>query len=262
MYLCYDIKGIQRFIFSVPKLKCIVGASSLIDRFDRETAPACGGRLNAAWIFSGGGRGAFRCAASDDAEALAQELVKAAHDFGLDLRIGINDDFCQAAHHADQLHPWRPDSLDGDPCAMSGFWPVAKEKVPNVKKGVHPLIWRRVQEARQDHLGEWILNELSEREWIPERVAGLDLEFFRNAGLSAEPWHALPKRWVCAKRICGRLQNPTRAYAKRFSGDDACCGVGMRGDVRWNNAGRCMILRLRTDAPATVKNGNFGESAR
>ena len=25
MYICYDIKGIQRFIFSVPKLKCVIG---------------------------------------------------------------------------------------------------------------------------------------------------------------------------------------------------------------------------------------------
>ena len=35
-YLCYDIKGIQQFIFSVPKLKYVVGASLLIDEFDRK----------------------------------------------------------------------------------------------------------------------------------------------------------------------------------------------------------------------------------
>lgn len=37
MYLYYDIRGIQSFIFRIPKLKYIIGGSALIDRFDRTT---------------------------------------------------------------------------------------------------------------------------------------------------------------------------------------------------------------------------------
>ena len=33
-YLCYDVKGIQSFIFKIPKLKYIIGGSALVDIFD------------------------------------------------------------------------------------------------------------------------------------------------------------------------------------------------------------------------------------
>ena len=35
-YLCYDIKGIQHYIFQVPKLKCCIGGSRQIDEFDKK----------------------------------------------------------------------------------------------------------------------------------------------------------------------------------------------------------------------------------
>ncbi|MEA2061393.1 MAG: hypothetical protein U9P10_12985 [Thermodesulfobacteriota bacterium] len=37
IYLCYDVKGIQSYIFKIPKLKYIIGGSALIDQFDKET---------------------------------------------------------------------------------------------------------------------------------------------------------------------------------------------------------------------------------
>ena len=60
MYLCYDLKGIQQYIFQVPKLKCCIGGSRQIDEFDRKEAVAIqvpGCRL----IYTGGGKGAFAC---------------------------------------------------------------------------------------------------------------------------------------------------------------------------------------------------------
>jgi CRISPR/Cas system-associated protein Cas10 (large subunit of type III CRISPR-Cas system) len=59
MFLCYDLKGIQSFIFQVPKLKYIVGGSALIDRFDRVEAREVEERLGVRRVFSGGGRGVF-----------------------------------------------------------------------------------------------------------------------------------------------------------------------------------------------------------
>ena len=96
MYLCYDIKGIQRFIFSVPKLKCVVGASALIDQFDLD-AKARAQRAGVAWIFSGGGRGAFTCSDTVTAERFERQLVAAAHEIGVDIRIGLEASLPKAA---------------------------------------------------------------------------------------------------------------------------------------------------------------------
>ena len=68
IYLCYDLKGIQQYIFQIPKLTCCIGGSRQIDDFDRNVAGKCsvnGVRL----IYSGGGKGAFEC---DSENSLAQ----------------------------------------------------------------------------------------------------------------------------------------------------------------------------------------------
>ncbi len=57
MYLCHDIKGIQRFVFSIPKLKCIIRGSRLIAEFD-EGAGWRSGAEGVQMIFAGGGHGA------------------------------------------------------------------------------------------------------------------------------------------------------------------------------------------------------------
>lgn len=186
LYLCYDIKGIQRFIFSVPKLKCVIGASGLIADFDRKTveekANACGVKR----VFSGGGRGAFYCPNETAADALAGQLIAAAHDVGLDIRIGKSASLSEAAHRADRLYPCCPPALDpddplrGEPCAMSGLWPVPENVAGEGRDGVHPLIRMRAQMARRDHLGKRILEELRANNRIPEEIAALDLTFFKN----------------------------------------------------------------------------------
>ncbi len=179
MYLCYDIKGIQRFIFSVPKLKCIVGGSGMIAQID-DAADGIAKEVGVDRIFSGGGRGVFRCTDEDLSKKLRARLLDEAHRRGLDIRFGEAAELSDAVQGADHLHPYCPDDLEGDPCEMSGLWPVGNQSTPNVKKGVHPMIWRRVVESRKDELGSRILDELRASNQIPEALQPYKLEFFRN----------------------------------------------------------------------------------
>lgn len=150
MYLCYDIKGIQQFIFSVPKLKCMIGASGMIARFDREELE------DARCVFAGGGRGAFYFAEDQlGMEAKRQQLRDRAKECGLDIRFGQAPTLSAAAKNADDLFSFCPENLDGRPCATSGLWPVA----PGQGK-THRLIRNRIDEARQDSLGAEIIRQL------------------------------------------------------------------------------------------------------
>lgn len=138
-YLCYDIKGIQQFIFSISKLRYVVGASLLIAQFDDEIRKwKESGQYET--IFSGGGKGAIWCANKEEAEKLRDDLVDKAHEKGLDLRIGIDHDLSEAMCHADDLYPFVPDSLEGEPCSVSGLWPVPKGEN---EEGIHYIVAER-----------------------------------------------------------------------------------------------------------------------
>lgn len=174
-YLCYDVKGIQQFIFSVPQLKYVVGGSLLIYEFDTVRviqAARSAGLTDGAKIFSGGGRGTFKCESRDQAEHLRSYLVTAAMEIGLDLRIGIDEDLSQAIHTADDLYPFIPESLEGEPCRVSGLWPTTLEESKGYReenRGVHKLIWERRNRAIQrDETGRNKADALSQ-----DIVAGL-----------------------------------------------------------------------------------------
>jgi len=47
IFLCYDLKGIQQYIFQVPRLKCCIGGSRQIDNFDRKEVVEEKGHLSA-----------------------------------------------------------------------------------------------------------------------------------------------------------------------------------------------------------------------
>ncbi|MCO6454201.1 MAG: hypothetical protein J5I93_02695 [Pirellulaceae bacterium] len=176
MYLCYDIKGIQKFIFAVPKLKCVIGGSGLIAEFDKlaeELAPE-------AWIFSGGGRGAFECSDAAAVGELDKALVKQAHQRGLDIRIGVDRSLTRAAQHADRLYPFRPPNIAGHPCALSGLWPVAKGEGKGRGRDIHSLIGSRIERARRDDLGVDILKSLRSLGGIPQELENFQLQFFKN----------------------------------------------------------------------------------
>lgn len=125
-YLCYDLKGIQSFIFSIPRLRYIIGGSALLDTFDKKVheleRPA-----DVRYLFSGGGRGAFACDNSAGLDAIQRTLIKNAGDIGADIAVGRNADYSEAAHCATQLYPCLPsgDELDGGPCRESGLYPVS-----------------------------------------------------------------------------------------------------------------------------------------
>ena len=186
MYICYDIKGIQQFIFSVPKLKCIIGASGLLVDFDQavEKMVEDDGRYEC--IFSAGGRGAIRCDNEAFAQALEPRLVQRAWSAGLDIRIGMEHDLSQAMHRTDRLYPFVPALPSGDgaeraePCAMSGLWPVKPKAGKGPKRDVHERIWARVEMSRADPLGKYILENLQKDDLIPAVLQGYTLAFFKN----------------------------------------------------------------------------------
>lgn len=124
-YLCYDIRGIQDFIFRVPRLASIIGGSALVDQFDHDAQKD----LTAADvepIFAGGGRGAFRVEGDSAADRLQVELMTRAHEKGMDVRFGRSQNYSEASHCADQLFAYLPqgNELTGWPCAATGSLPV------------------------------------------------------------------------------------------------------------------------------------------
>jgi hypothetical protein len=178
-YLCYDIRGIQSFIFKVPRLRYIVGGSALVDRFDRETVPQVAKESKVDLVFSAGGRGVFRV--SDDAKAdeVTAKLVDRARAVGFDVRFGRNADFSEASHNADQLFPYVPsgDQLDGHPCSMSGLYPVGGAK------RVHEVVDRRIYFERE-RLSRWYENRILGRGTdalpLPKPLVADQCAFFRN----------------------------------------------------------------------------------
>src|SRR6056297_890241 len=99
MILTYDIRGIQKAIFAVPKLRCIIGASERIAEFDDIVRAEFGNRC----IYAGGGGGAVELTPAE-IEPCTANLTRRAHQNGLDLRIGVGDSLSQAKSD-DRLYP-------------------------------------------------------------------------------------------------------------------------------------------------------------
>lgn len=169
LYLCYDLKGIQSFIFQVPQLKYIIGGSAIIDLFDREFVRALkveGAEL----LFAGGGRGAFR--GPDGAlERVRNALRERAQSDGLSICFGLHRDFAEAAHGADGTYHWVPEgtALEGGPCADSGLYPT--------NEGVHPIVRRRSGHRR--HFEKRLGYEKAP-DYFPKALRGHQVAFFRN----------------------------------------------------------------------------------
>lgn len=137
-YLAYDVKGIQKYIFLVPKLKCIVGGSQQIDQFDQESRKTDGN------IYAGGGRGLFEVS-DENIDARKKELLKRAQALGLDLRLGTGEN--APTTEANDLYPFRPEMFAATfPCALSGAYPV---KNPGE---THPVVKARMDAQK---IREW-----------------------------------------------------------------------------------------------------------
>ena len=152
MYLCYDIRGIQSFVFQIPRLRYIIGGSALVDRFDRVTVPGLAARDGWTFISAGGGKGTFACGHSSDADKIQATLIEEVHAFCADIRFGRHDEYSEAAHCADRLFPYLPKNLEGHPCSESGLYPVAGDDV-------HEIVNRR-NWSRGDKLGRWFEDRL------------------------------------------------------------------------------------------------------
>ncbi len=87
-------------------------------------------------LFSGGGKGSFYCEQSS-IKLLKYSLIKKAHAIGLDIRFGEDEDFSQASQQADELYSFIPEMNDGNPCNVSGLYPVKSGKE-------HPVIKKRI----------------------------------------------------------------------------------------------------------------------
>ena len=167
IYLCYDIKGIQQYIFSISKLKYIIGGSILLDQFDSTVVPSCVDKvaddaMNCNLIFSGGGRGTIECCNKPTAELLKQELIKEAHKDGFDLRIGISPDISVASQEADELYSYLPPVTSGqiNPCAVSGLYPVGDEMVHETVARRRDVTFTNVDGFVADSMGERVISNI------------------------------------------------------------------------------------------------------
>jgi hypothetical protein len=191
MYLCYDIRGIQSFVFQIPRLRYIVGGSALVDRFDRKTVPELASRHGWTLISAGGGKGAFACDLTQ-ADRIQSTLIKEVHAFGADIRFGRDDDYSEAAHCADRLFPYLPRNLDGHPCEESGLYPVKDG-------GIHEVVERRIRD-HGDELGRWFEKRLLKKDAI-DLIPGLPadkLAFMRDVEAGTPGSHAIGghNRWA------------------------------------------------------------------
>lgn len=169
-YLCYDVKGIQTFIFKIPKLKYIIGGSALIDRFDKLTIPALA-HENAELIFSGGGKGTFLCKDEQIVKTIKTKIIQAAHAIGLDIRFGEDENFSQASQHADEIYAFVPAMNNGKPCPESGLYPVSDGKA-------HSVLKKRLYQK-----GEKIFRHFEKKLLKDVLIPGIEnknLEFFHN----------------------------------------------------------------------------------
>ena len=189
-YLCYDLKGIQSFIFAVPRLRYICGGSAIIDRFDRGTAQdvnVTGAKL----LFAGGGKGAFRCDDCAAAEKLQASLVEEAHKEGVGICFGRHSDYSEAANLANQSFPYLPDKseLDGQPCQESGLYPTQPQKI-------HPMIAGRVRrkgEPKGDRLDRYFEKVLLKGLTLPPGLDAEQCEFFHDVDATSDTG-----RFACA----------------------------------------------------------------
>ncbi len=198
MYLCYDIKGIQQFIFSVPRLRYMIGGSGQISQFDERWREPGQIPEGIHCVFSGGGRGVFECCRDDLVEPFRKQLIDAAHQVGLDIRIGKDQDFSIAMQRADELYPYlpAPREMAGFPCSESGLYPVKRTSNlarNNRRIAVHNIIFERAKVSRRDQLGEDLINRIRvgrEENLLPRELReDYSIEFIRNVS----PELVLPK---------------------------------------------------------------------
>ncbi|MBQ2821084.1 MAG: hypothetical protein IJF17_05800 [Thermoguttaceae bacterium] len=208
MYLVYDVRGIQKYIFAVPKLKGIIGGSLIVEEFDHQEAPQAAKKYGWECIFTGGGRGLFSKNDGGNIADLRKELTETAHSHGLDIRFGECEEMNSIPEAVD-LYPFVPPMEPGKiyPCALSGLWPVRE------KGAVHELIKERMEKARRQDLNQKsatpikkVLEELNEEfEELLKETCGsnMKMDFFRNVSPEEEQDQQEREEAIAAARALG-----------------------------------------------------------
>lgn len=172
-FVSYDIKGIQKSIFAVPRLKTIVGGSAMIDRFDAKIAVIANEYSDAKQVFAGGGKGILAVKTAESATELIKRLVVEAHSIGLSLRVGNESSLEAAMIEANQLYPFIPEKLEGHPCKESGLYPVEGDNV-------HEIIAKRTHLGEKDPVGNRILKLMRDLNVLPEKLVDKNLSFVKS----------------------------------------------------------------------------------
>lgn len=208
MYLVYDVRGIQKYIFAVPKLKGVIGGSLIVEEFDHQEAPQAAKKYGWECIFTGGGRGLFSKNDGGNIADLRKELTETAHSHGLDIRFGECEEMNSIPEAVD-LYPFVPPMEPGKiyPCALSGLWPVRE------KGAVHELIKERMEKARRLDLNQksatpikQVLKALNEEfeELLKETYgSNMKMDFFRNVSPEEEQDQQERKEAKAAARALG-----------------------------------------------------------
>jgi hypothetical protein len=233
VYLCYDIRGIQQSIFAVPRLKYIIGGSALIDGFDRHDTLEIAEATGAKRIYGGGGRGAFCCADDRQAQMTAEKVVHAVQALGLDVRLGMDRNLAKATSTATNLYSYAVDNLDGEPCAVSGLFPVPSNDAKPGRRGVHPILTQRAVVARKDPVGTDLLRHIAQEGGLPaDLVARGPVRFMTNVSpdtddspeeqaLARQGQHALGarNRWAVIAMDGNDMGRQHRAAVAQFGQD-------------------------------------------
>lgn len=173
MFMTYDLRSAQRFIFRVPVLQAIIGGSGLIVEFDDYVSQR-GKDLGVAEVFSNAGHGLFSI--RDDQQHELRELMSAlrskATEFAMDLRIGTGETPHQALT-SQQEFPFIPptEEMEGEPCYISGLYPFDPHLAGSVdsRREVNHRVFRRFR--LDDPTNPEHPRKASER--IDNRVLGL-----------------------------------------------------------------------------------------
>lgn len=172
-FVCYDVKGIQKSIFSVPRLLTIIGGSAQIADFDSFVEEYTNRVDDIGIVFSGGGKGILTAETPSAASQVLAELVKKAHSYGLSIRMGKAGSLDEAMQEANMLYPFIPEKLDGHPCEESGLFPVPDG-------GVHEIVQNRIELGRKDTVGKNLLSYMAQNDIIPEALSGRNPAFFKS----------------------------------------------------------------------------------
>lgn len=180
-YLSYDLKGIQSFIFSIPKLPYIIGGSSLIDSFDRHDVRELDLPDGVKLVFAAAGKGVFYCPDDEKAILAREKILAKAREYGFTICFSIKADYLEAVNSADSLYSYIPESLEGHPCAVSGLYPVMDAAGKGRDHDIHPVVEKRIysgKELLRDLLEERLLNK--DLLQLPPGFQDKKVSFFRS----------------------------------------------------------------------------------